>query len=32
MINKLIKSTGKCNPKIKPYFPFDFHLRNSMQI
>ena len=29
ILNKLIKSSGKCNPKTKTYFSFVFHLSNS---
>ena len=29
ILKKLIKSSGKCNPKSKTYFSFAFHLRNS---
>ena len=29
ILKKMIKSSGKCNPKCKTYFSFAFHLRNS---
>ena len=29
LLNKLIKSSEKCNSKTKTYFSFAFHLRNS---
>ena len=29
ILNKLIKSSGKCNPKTKTDFPFAFDLSNS---
>ena len=28
MLNKLIKSSGKCKPKTQTYFSFAFHLRD----
>ena len=28
ILDKLIKCSGKCNPKTKTYFSYAFHLRN----